>query len=60
MLKIIEPTSYKLRKTQLNIKGDDNDTVDDWEVPGYTIEGVIRFNIRYVGWPAVWFNTLVS
>lgn len=41
-------------------KGDNNDTVDDWEVPGYTIEGVIRFNIRYVGWPAVWFNTLVS
>ena len=41
-------------------KGDNNDTVDDWEVPGYTVEGIIRFDIRYVGWPAVWFNTLVS
>lgn len=41
-------------------KGDNNLTVDEWEVNGYMVEGIVRGSIKYVGWPAVWFNTLLS
>ena len=39
-------------------KGDNNKTIDDWEVPGYMVEGIVLGHVKFVGWPAVWLNSL--
>lgn len=39
-------------------KGDNNRIVDDWGVNDYMVEGIVRYSIKYVGWPSVWLNSL--
>jgi len=41
-------------------KGDNNQHEDEWQVNGDTIEGIVRFSVKYVGWPTVWLNTLLG
>ena len=41
-------------------KGDNNDDPDNWEVYESDINGIIRFRIKYVGWPSVWLYELLS
>ena len=41
-------------------KGDNNEIADDWEVYESDINGIIRFKIKYLGWPSVWLAELLS
>lgn len=41
-------------------KGDNNDFVDNWKVSEDDIVGVVKFRIKYVGWPSVLLNGLLS
>ena len=41
-------------------KGDNNEVVDSWEVNEDDINGIIRLKIKYLGWPSVWLNELLT
>ena len=41
-------------------KGDNNEFVDNWEVYDEDIIGVVKFRIKYLGWPSVLLNDLLS
>ena len=41
-------------------KGDNNDSVDPWEVSEDDIDGIVRMRIKYLGWPTVWVFELLS
>lgn len=41
-------------------KGDNNEFVDNWEVYEDDIIGVVKFRIKYLGWPSVLLNDLLS
>lgn len=41
-------------------KGDNNDIVDPWEVGENDIIGIVRFRVKYIGWPSVWLYELLS
>jgi len=41
-------------------KGDNNDAADDWKVYGYNVFGVVKFKVKYVGWPSVLLNELLK
>lgn len=39
-------------------KGDNNNTVDSWKVNGEDVVGVVKFYVKYIGWPSVLLNEL--
>lgn len=41
-------------------KGDNNETSDNWDIYETDINGIIRYRIKYLGWPSVWLYELLS
>lgn len=41
-------------------KGDNNDTVDSWQVKQDDVIGVVKFKIKYIGMPTVALNELLN
>ena len=41
-------------------KGDNNEFVDNWKVYEEDIIGVVKFRVKYFGWPSVILNDLLS
>ena len=41
-------------------KGDNNQYIDNWTISEDDIIGVVKFRIKYIGWPAVWLYDLVA
>jgi signal peptidase I len=52
VLAIIESPDGKIYKT----KGDNNPTYDSFDVEEKDGIGVVKYVIKYVGFPTVWFN----
>jgi len=41
-------------------KGDNNASIDDWEVRESDLIGIVKFKIKFLGWPSVWFYELMN
>lgn len=41
-------------------KGDNNDEIDSWTVSEDEIDGIVKFRIKYLGWPTIWVYELLS
>ena len=40
-------------------KGDNNNTEDNFNVYEKDIEGIVLYDIRYIGYPTIWLNAIV-
>lgn len=45
---------------QIRTKGDNNEKPDAWLVNKNDISGTVLFPIKYIGWPTLWLNELLS
>ena len=43
---------------RLKTKGDANNSEDNYEIEGNEVLGVIKYNIKYIGYPTIWFNDI--
>ncbi len=41
-------------------KGDANKSVDTWEVKDSDVLGIVKYSIKYIGYPTLWFNDLYT
>ena len=62
--RIIVHRVNKILKTNdeivIRTKGDNNDSVDSWQVKEDQIIGIIKFKIKYLGMPTVALNELLN
>jgi signal peptidase I len=42
--------------TVYNTKGDNNNAQDAWDINSADIKGLVRYNIKYIGYPSVWLT----
>ena len=49
---------YINNKYIIKTKGDNNNTVDEWDVKEENIEGIIRGKVKYLGWPSIIISDL--
>ena len=47
-------------KKSINTKGDNNKTPDSWEVKESELLGVVKYRIKYIGYPTIWFNDIYN
>ncbi len=44
----------------IKTKGDNNSEVDNWIVTNDEIIGIVRTNIKYIGYPTIWISELIK
>ena len=49
---------YLNNKYIIKTQGDNNLEIDDWDVKEENIEGIIRGNVKYLGWPSIIISEL--
>lgn len=50
----------KNNKIYFIMKGDNNNNIDLYPIYDYQILGEVKFNIKYLGYPTIWFNRLIN
>lgn len=44
----------------IKTKGDNNNFIDNWTVTNDEVIGVVKFKIRYLGYPTIWVSELIK
>ena len=47
-------------KYDITTKGDNNDDEDDYLVQKEDVLGVVKYSVKYVGYPTLWINKLIE
>ena len=50
----------KNNKYIIYTKGDANKNIDSWTVNEQEVLGIVKYRIKYLGYPTLWFNEIIN
>ena len=56
VIEIVEKNGKRIFHT----KGDNNETDDKIDILEQDVKGVVRYVVKYIGYPTIWFNELLE
>ena len=58
--RIVSISKSNNSKYDITTKGDNNDNEDDYLVQKEDVLGVVKYSVKYVGYPTLWINKLIE